>query len=856
MKRLSVWLLIVTFVVQVQAGVPAPKGVWEFNQPDPNSATVGAPLEVVGAAYEIAGVSADDGAMTIGEGSYYICRHGIAPNGEGAKVNEWTLLIDFSYPPSSLSDPPNGYNDLFQTDPTNADDSDWTINSSGGIGISAVGYSSAYGFTTQADTWYRMVVVVDNGVRHDLYIDGVEIFKGNEQGIDGRFSLADALLLFAAGYNQDGDDAPIDVSTVAIWDVSLSPHEILPLGKAGESVFTENLAPIVDAGADQTIELDETSTAVVNLEGTVTDDDEDLTITWQLVSDQNDVVIEPADSNSATVTITAPGQYVFQLSANDGMYTVTDQVMVSAWIHDYNNLIVHWDFEEAWDGQDVNDVSGNLNHGQIIDGQDGISEYVPLDVGHGLNLLSDEFTVTGDWVALDLTMPASGTIVMWVKPIDFYNYHSIFDNSGNGNEWEMWIYGDSRARFRVASDTAVTANLNSLAADGNGQDKWWHFACTWARDPNQPGQVTTQLYVNGKLMEENAGTWVDPGTTFFLGGGNPSNDFCNSTFDNVMIYDKVLPVEEVLGLVYPDNKPPVVEAGEEQTVWLSEAGSVSITLTGTVEDMDGSPTGEMTQLWENIAGPEDATVETPTAQETVVVITAPGLYVFSFTASDGQFSDTDQVLIDVWPFGDTGLIVHLPLDGNVDDVARGFTTRLIDGADGTHEYVEGVDGQALQLSGTDGQTDNDVVAIDFFYYSRGSICLWFRPTALYNYNSILDNSSDGNDWEMWVYGSGEFAGRIQTGYVRGFWMETMTWYHIAMTWRVNPENPDLIEQLLYIDGELVASNQSEWVDPGSTVYLGGGHSGNDDCNGTFDDFRVYDRPLTAEEVQQLASQGQ
>jgi len=113
MKRLSVWLLIVTLASQVWAGVPEPKGVWEFNQPDPHSATIGAALEVVGADYEIAGVDAADGAMTIGEGSYYICRHGIAPNGEGAKVNEWTLLIDFSYPASSLSDPPNGYNDLF-----------------------------------------------------------------------------------------------------------------------------------------------------------------------------------------------------------------------------------------------------------------------------------------------------------------------------------------------------------------------------------------------------------------------------------------------------------------------------------------------------------------------------------------------------------------------------------------------------------------------------------------------------------------------------------------------------------------------------------------------------------------------
>ena len=856
MKRLSLCFLIVILTSQVQAGVPAPKGAWEFNAPDPASATIGAPLEIVGSAQNIAGVSAEDGAMTIGQGSYYICRHGIAPNGDGAKVNEWTLLIDFSYPASSLSDPPNGYNDLFQTDPTNADDSDWTINSSGAIGIGAVGYSDASGYTTRENTWYRMVVVVDNGVRHDLYVDGVEIFKGNQQGIDGRFSLVDALLLFAAGNNQDGDDAPINISTVAIWDVPLSANEILTLGGAGESVFKESLAPVVDAGVDQTVELDETSTALVNLQGIVTDDNENLAVAWDIISGPNDVVIEPADSSSATATIIAPGQYVLQLSANDGLYTVTDEVLVNAWVHDYNNLVVHWDFEETWNGQGVNDASGNRNYGRIIDGWDGISEYVPLDTGQGLNLLSDELTATGDWLELDLIMPASGTIAMWVRPIDFYNYHSVFDNSGNADDWEMWIYGDSRARFHVESDTAVTANLNNLAEDGDGQGKWWHFACTWARDPNQRDKVTTQLYVNGKLMDESAGTWIDPGTTFFLGGGHPNNNFCNSTFDDVMIYDKVLPVEEVLALVYPGNKPPVAEAGEEQTVWLSQEGTVSITLTGSVADVDGNPTGEVTQSWQKVAGPGEAVIETPTATKTVVVINAPGLYTFSLTANDGQFEHTDEVVIDVWPFEDTGLIVHLPLDGNVEDVAGGFVTNLIDGIDGNHEYIDGVDGQALQLSGTHDQTNNDFVSINFIYYERGSVCLWFKPTELYNYNSILDNSADGNDWEMWVYGTGEFAGRIQSGYVRGFWMEAQTWYHIAMTWRRDPDNPGIVGQLLYIDGALVASNESEWVDPGTTVFLGGGHSGNDDCNGVFDDFRIYDRPITLEEAQELASRGE
>jgi hypothetical protein len=231
-------LVIVALALRVQAAVPEPKSAWEFNPPDRTGATIGTPLQLVGTMQETAGIDAGDGAVTIGEGSYFICTHGIAPNGGGSKVNEWTLLIDFSYPPSSRSDPPNGYNDLFQTNPTNADDADWTINSSGAIGIGAVGYSSTKSYTTNGNTWYRLVLVVDNGVRQDLYMDGVEIFKGTQQGVDGRFSLASTILLFCAGNNQDRDDAPINVSTVAFWDTPLSAADIAALGRAGDKFLT------------------------------------------------------------------------------------------------------------------------------------------------------------------------------------------------------------------------------------------------------------------------------------------------------------------------------------------------------------------------------------------------------------------------------------------------------------------------------------------------------------------------------------------------------------------------------------------------------------------------------------------
>ena len=57
MKRLTLSLFaVVALAVQAQAAIPEPTGLWEFNGPDPNVATIGAPLELVGLAEEIFGI--------------------------------------------------------------------------------------------------------------------------------------------------------------------------------------------------------------------------------------------------------------------------------------------------------------------------------------------------------------------------------------------------------------------------------------------------------------------------------------------------------------------------------------------------------------------------------------------------------------------------------------------------------------------------------------------------------------------------------------------------------------------------------------------------------------------------------
>lgn len=150
--------------------------------------------------------------------------------------------------------------------------------------------------------------------------------------------------------------------------------------------------------------------------------------------------------------------------------------------------------------------------------------------------------VEGDAVSVDLELPESGTIVFDYAVGEYYNFQSLFTNSVDPNDWEMWIYNDGRVRGRVDGDSFVTFDLDTLA----GLDETYQIAFTWEREDEN---VAVKLFVDGEMRDQDLiGTWVDPGDTLFIGGGDGSNHFGNGVFDEFKLYDAALTAEEVLYL--------------------------------------------------------------------------------------------------------------------------------------------------------------------------------------------------------------------------------------------------------------------------------------------------------------------
>lgn len=230
-SELSIWEVALNETEIAELGsnpsvlIPERAGWWKFDDPlNLMKGEVGYDLFSTGATASISGPVAGNKAIEVASGNYLTMIHGIYGNGDGYMVNEYSLQIDFMIPESDI------WHAFFQTDVLNGDDADFFTNTSNSIGTAQTSYTAN---TISANTWYRMVITVKNGYFFRMYINGELWLDATGQSVDGRYGLADKLLLFA---DNDGEDGLINCSEIAIWDVPLNPDEVSKLGDATTSV--------------------------------------------------------------------------------------------------------------------------------------------------------------------------------------------------------------------------------------------------------------------------------------------------------------------------------------------------------------------------------------------------------------------------------------------------------------------------------------------------------------------------------------------------------------------------------------------------------------------------------------------
>ncbi|MBK8474872.1 MAG: fibronectin type III domain-containing protein [Opitutaceae bacterium] len=198
---------------------PIPVGLWTFDNPaDLLAPLYGNRLAAFGATAAAVGPALGDGAIILGPTTHLGLDHGIAANGGGTTVNQWTMVMDLRVPALGA------FNSLFQTNPANTDDGDCFLNAAGNVGVGLAGYSAP---SLKGGRWYRLVVAVDNAHRYDVYLDGQNVLRGQSGVLDGRFALLSRLLV---GADEDGERMEVDLATLAIYGQALSDAEVAALG--------------------------------------------------------------------------------------------------------------------------------------------------------------------------------------------------------------------------------------------------------------------------------------------------------------------------------------------------------------------------------------------------------------------------------------------------------------------------------------------------------------------------------------------------------------------------------------------------------------------------------------------------
>jgi len=108
-----------------------------------------------------------------------------------------------------------------------------------------------------------------------------------------------------------------------------------------------------------------------------------------------------------------------------------------------------------------------------------------------------------------------------------------------------------------------------------------------------------------------------------------SYDIGASSFGNVTIAD--------------NDNPPTVFINSPSAQGPVIAATNGVILSASVSD-DGTPVA-LTQTWSCVSGPGTANIESPNAATTAVTVPTPGTYVFRISATDTQFTVSDQITV-------------------------------------------------------------------------------------------------------------------------------------------------------------------------------------------------------------------
>ncbi len=332
------------------------------------------------------------------------------------------------------------------------------------------------------------------------------------------------------------------------------------------------------------------------------------------------------------------------------------------------------------------------------------------------------------------------------------------------------------------------------------------------------------------------------------------NTFKNETTFAVKVGKKeTYEVELIKKTSYP-NKAPEVKVEKVSEVTLPE----SFQLVGKVTD-DGLPNNSLEATWKLDKGPVGATVEFSDKNELVtnVDVSKPGKYVFKLTVSDGDYSGSAAVLVNVLPVPPVPEVVaKYEFNANDGETVTDSSENGMDAvAQGGVDWQRGLFDNSIKLNGTNGfvKLPEGIV--------RGvediTVATWIKASDTMQNQSIFDFGNDpdnnmflsvragGNSLSYTINSDGDEQRINASAHIA-----VGQWKHVAVTLSGNTG-------ILYVDGKEVGRNEKMTFNPadlGKTLsnYIGSSKYG-DKFKGELDNFVICSRALNTEEIKELSA---
>jgi uncharacterized protein YjiK len=388
-----------------------------------------------------------------------------------------------------------------------------------------------------------------------------------------------------------------------------------------------NLPPTADAGSDQSVVLP----ASVTLTGSATDDGlpdppGTVTTTWSKASGPGTVTFGDSGAASTTASFSTPGTYVLRLTVNDSALTDSDDVTVQV-VGEGAPTTVEFPVATSSDDAEERPTGG-----------------VSL-ASSDLELVTDG--TTQQTVGLrfsDVTIPHGAAILR--------SYVQFQADEVSTDAAALKVQG--QAADNAATFQAVTANVSGRTR--TVQEVAWTPEPWPTVSARGAAQQTPDISSVVQEITDRPGWSAGNAVAIIVTGtGRRTAEAFEGT------RAPVLHVEYQVGGSVP-NRPPVANAGPDQTIELPDAA----TLTGSVTD-DGLPAGAtVTSTWSLVNGPGPVSFADPTAASTIASFTTAGTYVLRLSANDSELVDTEDVTIQVLPVG-TPRTLDLPISLSSDD---------------------------------------------------------------------------------------------------------------------------------------------------------------------------------------------